>query len=218
MKMSRFEKVFVNRTSHARHVALRTGERLKHLNLSPGQRYLDVGCGNGASAIHVAQTLGLDVTGIDVDPEQVRAAENAAKGIRGVTFRQGDATHLPFPDGFFDSVSTNKTTHHIPRWKEALAEMTRVVKPGGHIVCADLTVPVWMAGLLKPILGRSAGVFTRRDLDDRFHRLGLQPVGESASGWIYKAVFRKLEEGFGMTHDSGLNTSWAVRTALGEGR
>ena len=48
---------------------------LKLIDVKAGQKYLDVGCGNGAAAIHLAQKYQLDVTGIDVDPDQIRLAE-----------------------------------------------------------------------------------------------------------------------------------------------
>lgn len=119
-------------------------ERLAGLDIRPGQRYLEIGCGTGAAAIHVACAYGLHVTGVDIDPEQVGMAETAARGLGGVTFRQADATCLPFPDACFDAAAMNKTTHHTPGWGAALAEMTRVVRPGGYVLCADLTVPGWM--------------------------------------------------------------------------
>ena len=182
MKMSRFEKSFVNHPRHSERVAARMAARLTSLDVHPGQRYLDVGCGNGASAIHMARTFGLEVTGVDIDPAQVRAAEEAASEADGVRFRHRDAAHLPFPDSSFDIVATNKTTHHIPRWREAMAEMARVVKPGGYLVYADLTVPAWMAALLRPVVGRAAGVLTRRDLDACFKALDLRVVDSSTSG------------------------------------
>ncbi|MGE3508694.1 MAG: class I SAM-dependent methyltransferase [Vicinamibacterales bacterium] len=194
MKMTGLEKLFVNRAGHSRRVALRMAERLEDLDTRPGQRYLDIGCGTGAAAIHVACAYGLRVTGVDLDPEQVGMAETAARGLGDVTFHLADATCLPFPNACFDVVAMNKTTHHIPGWRAALAEMTRVVRPGGYILYEDLTVPRWMTPLLQPLVGRSAGVFTRHDLDERFRELGLLAVRVSASWGQYDAVFRRREE------------------------
>jgi len=217
MKMSRFEKVFVNRSGHSRRVAVRVAERLARLDVRRGQRYLDVGCGNGAAAIEAAQSFGLIVTGVDIDGEQVRAAEKAATGIDGVTFRQADAAHLPFPDGSFDFVATNKTTHHIPDWREALAEMMRVVKPGGYVVYADLTVPAWMAPLLRPLVSRSFGVLTRHEVDRCFEAGGFHMVDASGS-WNYEAVFRGPEQGHGMTREFDARPERVAAVAPGAGR
>jgi len=123
MKMSRFEKLFVNSSAHSRQVARQAVRRLRDLPTKPRQTYLDVGCGNGAAALRVAVEYGLN--------------EQAAEGLRGSRFFVGDAAHLPFEDGEFDLVATQKTTHHVPNWEAALAEMLRVLKPGGHFIYSD---------------------------------------------------------------------------------
>jgi tRNA1(Val) A37 N6-methylase TrmN6 len=74
MRMGRFEKRFVNSAGHSRRVAEHAVQLLQAANPQPGQRLLDVGCGNGAAPIHAAKTLGLAVTGVDVDVEQIEAA------------------------------------------------------------------------------------------------------------------------------------------------
>jgi len=141
MKMGQFEKRFVNSARHSGHVAERAERRLRSTDPEPGQRLLDVGCGNGAVAIRAARAFGLISVGVDLDPEQIEAARLAADGLQGVSFLVADATALPFPDGEFDLVYSNKTTHHIADWPGALAEMARVLKPGGKLVYADFVAP-----------------------------------------------------------------------------
>ena len=143
MRMSRFEKWFVNSGSHSRRVAECAERRLRLVRPQPGQCYLDVGCGNGAAAIHLAQTFGLEVTGVDVDPEQIDAARRAAAGLLGLRFLTVDASRLPFADGHFHIVASNKVTHHIPHWPVAFAEMIRVLRPGGWLVYDDFVLPSW---------------------------------------------------------------------------
>ena len=70
------------------------------------------------------------------------------------------ATSLPGP--FLHLVAMNKTTHHILRWRDALAEMTRVAKPGGYIIYADLTTD-------DPGVDRSAAQADPEPLRGRFH-------------------------------------------------
>jgi len=192
MKMSRVEKLFVNSSFQSRSVARRAVERLRPLAVRRRQRYLDVGCGNGAAAIQVAQQLALDVTGVDVDPEQVREARDASRHLENVAFRLGDAACLPFPDAAFDVVATSKTTHHLSRWQEALAEMTRVTRPGGYLLNADLVVPPRLSRWLRRVGNGPVGVFTRTDLDRCFDALGLDPVRVVISQCAYEAVFRKV--------------------------
>ena len=190
MKMGTFEKRFVNAPAHSRQVAERAVSRLRRLPLHAGWRYLDVGCGNGLAALHVADTLGLHVVGVDVDAAQIDLARRAAGNRADVTFVVASATQLPFAAAEFDIVSSNKTMHHVPEWQRALAEIKRVTAPGGYVVFADLTVPSPLARLLRPALGHAAGVFTGRDLDRSFS--GLRDVHRNA-GWLhYDAVFAKL--------------------------
>lgn len=191
MRMTRVEKLLVNSAGHSRDVADRLAERIQQLSVRPGDRCLDVGCGNGTAAARLALTLGLDVTGVDVDAEQIRVAEQAVQGIERVSFRQANAVHLPFPDETFFVVTANKTTHHIPEWRRALAEMVRVMAPGGYLVYADLTVPRWAAPLLRTVVKHSACVLTRDDLDDWFGRLHLEALQARTSWHAYEAVFRR---------------------------
>jgi ubiquinone/menaquinone biosynthesis C-methylase UbiE len=191
MKMARLEKRFVNRPGHSLRVANRAVQRLRRLSLVPGWSYLDVGCGNGAAALHVADAFDVSVVGVDVDPEQIRLAQQRAEGRRDVVFLHADTTCLPFADGRFDIVATNKTTHHISPWRQAVAEMARVLRPGGYFVYSDLTVPAWLAMHLRPVLGGRAGVFTGDDLDRAFAALRLQRIHKTTSWHSYDAVFVK---------------------------
>ena len=120
--MTRIEKRFVNELGHSRRVAEEAVRRLRLISVQSGWSYLDVGCGNGAAALHVADTFGVHVVGVDVDPQQIALARSAAGGRTDVLFMTADATSLPFEDGRFDIVATNKTTHHVPQWLSAIAE------------------------------------------------------------------------------------------------
>ena len=188
MRMTRFEKRFVNNDAHSRRVGEEAVRRLRRLPLDRGCSYLDVGCGNGAAALRVAETFDARVVGVDVDPEQIALARAAAGDRADARFMTADATSLPFADGLFDIVATNKTTHHVPQWSLALTEMRRVLKPQGYLVYADLTAPTWLAWVVKPFAG-DTGVFTAADLDRTF--ASLQLVHRHA-GWLhYQAILQK---------------------------
>ena len=189
MKMNPFEKRFVNAAAHSREVADHAVRRLRYVPLHAGWRYLDVGCGNGLATIHVADTLGLRVVGVDVDAAQIELARRAAGNRDDVSFVTASATQLPFETAQFDIVSTNKAMHHIPDWWRALDEIKRIVAPGGYVVFADLNVPSALAPLLRPALGRTAGILTRRDLDRSFS--GLHRVHRNVCWLHYEAVFAK---------------------------
>ncbi|MBL8173752.1 MAG: class I SAM-dependent methyltransferase [Bryobacterales bacterium] len=141
MRMSAVEKYFVNRPGHAANVARHALDLVARTPIEKGEAYLDVGCGTGAAAREVAARFGLRVTGVDIDPAQIA---EAARGLAqpNLTFLTMDATRLAFPNASFDVVATSKATHHIPDWERAIAEMARVLRPGGHLIYSDLVLPV----------------------------------------------------------------------------
>jgi ubiquinone/menaquinone biosynthesis C-methylase UbiE len=186
MKMHRFEKLFVNSDRHSNRVATQATQRLRRVDPKPGQRLLDVGCGNGAALIHLARTLGLDVTGVDIDPDQIQTATQAANGLPSARFLVSDATKLPLLDDEFDIVYTNKTTHHVADWQNAIAEMARVLKPGGNLVYSDFTAP----------FGRRLP--TRRGVDTTAESQRLERAKHSRSPFHYTAYFRKARHTTGI--------------------
>jgi ubiquinone/menaquinone biosynthesis C-methylase UbiE len=177
--MGWFEKLFVNSARHSRRVAQQAERLVRLTDPRPGQHLLDVGCGNGAAPIHLSRTFALDVTGVDVDPAQIETAIGRADGSGRARFLVGDSTELPFEDGTFDVVFTNKVTHHIRDWRRALGEMTRVLKPGGHLVYVDLVAPF---GSRYP---------TRQAVDGFFEERRLEVVRRSGSPVHYTGIFRK---------------------------
>ncbi|MFJ3978009.1 methyltransferase domain-containing protein [Streptomyces sp. NPDC090021] len=107
----------------------------------PGQRLLDVGCGNGLPALRIAQRRRVRVTGITVSRPQVEQASREADGseARGlVDFQFADAMKLPYEDGSFEGAWAIESLLHMPDQSAALAEIHRVVRPGGRLVVADL--------------------------------------------------------------------------------
>jgi ubiquinone/menaquinone biosynthesis C-methylase UbiE len=196
MKMTTLEKSFVNSPGHSRRVARLFERRLRHIpEIAPGMPYLDVGCGNGAAAIHIARAFGLDVTGVDADPRQIRLAAEALDrtppGVAGrVRFEQALAERLPFADGAFAIAASNKVTHHVSRWWDALAEMARVVARGGYVVFGDFVFPEWMARI-GPSLVPAAGFPTERGLEAAAESVGLAPIHWSRSLVTLDAVWWK---------------------------
>jgi len=118
----------------------RLGEAIE---LGPGDRALDVACGRGASAVHLAERFGCHVTGLDYGLENIAAAE-AHAADRGVahltTFRQGDAEGLPFDDATFDAVISECSFFTFPNKATAASEMARVLHPSGRFGLTDVTV------------------------------------------------------------------------------
>jgi SAM-dependent methyltransferase len=131
-----------------------SGEDLvKRIGVSKGLKVLDLGCGDGTTALPAAQ-LGAEVLGVDIARNLVaagnkRAAEN---GLTNLQFREGDATNLqPIPDGEFDLVVSFFGAMFAPRPFDVAREMVRVTKPGGRIVMGNWIPndPTVVAQILK---------------------------------------------------------------------
>ncbi len=102
---------------------------------------LDVGCGIGGPARYLAYHHHCRVTGLDLTPEFIAAAESLTvrTGLADrVSFRQGDATALPFADGSFDAVWTQNAVMNIADRPRLYAEIARVLKPGGRLAMQDV--------------------------------------------------------------------------------
>lgn len=106
---------------------------VKRAGVRPGQNVLDVCCGTGVVSITAAR-LGARVTGLDLTPELLeRARQNARIANVDIGWHEGDVEKLPFADASFDMVLSQYGHMFAPRPEVAIAEMLRVLKPGGTI-------------------------------------------------------------------------------------
>ncbi len=114
--------------------------------IGPEQRVLDVGCGTGTLAIELAQRVGATgrVWGIDPGKAQIARARSKTAGHNlPVDFQLGVIEHLDLPDQSCDAVVNSLMMHHLPDdlKRQGLAEIARVLKPGGRLVIADFKRP-----------------------------------------------------------------------------
>lgn len=120
----------------------RTNERMAELaGIDRDSRVLDVGCGYGETAFHLARDHGCEVVAINISHRELDLAEERrpASGVADrVSFRYGDFHDLPFPDGEFDVVWSQEAFLHGADKEHILTECRRVLRPAGRLVISDL--------------------------------------------------------------------------------
>ena len=109
--------------------------------LRPGQRVLDFGCGPGAISVGLAKAIDPgQLHGVDMEASQIDLARQFASSANceNATFHVGDVTRLEFEDDFFDVAHCHNVLMHVPDTEAVLAEVMRVLKPGGIISCREM--------------------------------------------------------------------------------
>ena len=122
-------------------------EELRLARIAPGERVLDVGCGTGSLTIAAARRVGSEgrVVGVDPSVEMIGRAQAKARGRHlPVEFIATAGEALPFPDDSFDVVTVSLVLHQLPSdaLHATMAQVRRVLTPGGRLLAVDLGVPV----------------------------------------------------------------------------
>ena len=128
-------------------------------HLKPGMRVLDIGCGPGSISAGLAAAVAPgEFHGIDMAQSQIEIAISVAQeaGLSNARFQVADALVLPFPDDHFDIVHCNAFLCHIPDSNAALAEMYRVLKPGGTLGSRE---PVFDLCFIEPDIGNLSRLY-----------------------------------------------------------
>lgn len=178
-----------------------------------GLDVLEVSCGHGGGASWIHRTLAPgSYTGLDLNPEGIRQCRQ--RHVReGLRFVVGDAQKLPFPDGSFDAVINVEASHCYPDFPGFLAEVSRVLRPGGHLLYADFRfgddVAEWerdlAAGPLESVCSRDISPEVLRGMDGNAARSEalvreclprwLQSPGRDFAGVPGSRVYQALQSG-----------------------
>jgi ubiquinone/menaquinone biosynthesis C-methylase UbiE len=121
------------------------------------RRLVDVGCGTGRFAAFARQRLGARVWGVDPSAEMLRRAR-ARPDTRGIGWKQGVAERLPFQDGWFDAAHMHLVVHTLADRGRALAEIARVLGPGGRLAIATFAGRHFDRFFLNPYFPSLAGI------------------------------------------------------------
>ncbi|MDQ6686417.1 MAG: methyltransferase domain-containing protein [Actinomycetota bacterium] len=160
------------------------------LGLRPGDRVLDMGCGAGRHAFEMYRR-GADVVAFDQDADELSAVSDLFAAMRAAgevpdgaeaDVKQGDARQLPFADGEFDRVVAAEVLEHIPDDEAAVAELVRVLRPGGAMA---VTVPRWLpekvcwalSDAYHEVEGGHVRIYTMAELAGRLRAAGLEVEG-----------------------------------------
>jgi demethylmenaquinone methyltransferase / 2-methoxy-6-polyprenyl-1,4-benzoquinol methylase len=186
---------------------------VSRVQAGPGDTVLDVAAGTGAVSIELVRQKGCSVVALDQSPEMLAVARGRVPA--GVRLVEGEADHLPFPDGSFDALTFTYLFRYVDDPGATLRELARVVKPGGTIAALEFGVPanrlaraLWRlyvrAGL--PLAGRlistgwlDVGRFLGPSIEELWRRL---PLDRQLELWreagIEDVRFRRLSFGAGV--------------------
>ena len=124
-----------------------------HARIAPGERVLDVGCGTGTFVRRLVDANPAQaVVGVDLSAGMLGVARRTAGTAPNVRFVEASAEALPLPDGAFDVAVSASALHYADRPDVALAEMARVLRPGGRAVVLDWDRSRWPMPLLDAAL------------------------------------------------------------------
>lgn len=170
-----------------------TGNPFALGDIGPGERVVDCGSGAGADALIAARLVGPSgqVIGVDMTPEMLaKARANATEsGLTNVEFREGVLEALPVDTGWADVVISNGVLNLVPDKAAALAEMYRVLRPGGRLQAADIVLerPVSASSKQDVTLwtGCIAGGLLADELRDLISAAGFRTVEVAPGGDIF---------------------------------
>jgi ubiquinone/menaquinone biosynthesis C-methylase UbiE len=177
-----------------------------------GKRVLEVGCGHGGAASYFMRTLRpASYTGLDLNRAAVAYCRKR-HNLPGVDFVHGDAEKLPFPDQSFDAVINVESSAAYPHFSRFLAEVARVLRPGGHFLYTDLrprnNVAEWETALagapMRMLSHEEINAQVVRGLEKNTPRILdligrvpaiLHPIGRAYSGVEGTAFYRAMQSG-----------------------
>jgi ubiquinone/menaquinone biosynthesis C-methylase UbiE len=179
------------------------GEIVERMQLAPGSKVLDVGCGIGGATAALADVVGPSglAAGVDISSALIEVASRRAVNRQGLEYRVGDASAIPYPDAFFDAARSERVFLYLPDRARVIREMMRVVKPTGRLYIVDTDIDATAIYSTKQVLTRkmtslvAAGMpnpNSARELPALARRAGLRDIKVETFGGSTPYEFLKL--------------------------
>ena len=205
----------------------------------PGERILDVGCGPGFYVAELLEQVGPEgsLVGIDASEPMLALAAKRCEGHANVEFHQSDATGLPVGNGDFDAALSVQVFEYLEDVPKGLAELGRVLKPGGRLVLWDVdwstvsmhsgdpermqrVLAAWDDHLSDPVLPRTLAVRLREagfeDVACEGHTFATIDFVSDAYGAAFVPVIQKYVKEQGTIPEAELDAWVAEQVGLGE--
>ena len=181
MLLNRFEYMLMNnplRAALQRHFEVR--RLLRMGGPMNGGAALEIGCGRGVGVEMILDLFGADsVDGFDFDPRMVALAQaRLAKRQERTRMWVGDAAQIASPNAVYDAVFDFGIIHHVPRWRDAVAEVARVLKPGGRFYGEEFLKSVVEHPLIRQLF--------KHPTEDRFDAVNLRSALEDADLAVHR--------------------------------
>ena len=169
----------------------RLDARLQSLAGETIEDVLELGCGDGRVSGYLSQAHGFNVVAADVDPAQIEWARRQNPIHSRLRFSVEDATELSFDDDSFDLIVAQNLFQHLPRWRKAVGEISRVLRPGGHMIWFDQATPGAFRRLMARLSPRS-GIYTLDEVAECFAAVRVdETFRERVRQGCYQLVLRK---------------------------
>lgn len=157
--------------------------------IPPAAKVLDVGCGTGLFARRmVAERPDISVTGLDISDGMLEKARRNCADCPQVRLVKGDSETLPFPDDSFDLVTCVHSFHHYPHQQQVVAEMHRVLRPGGQVIIVDGDRDRWWGWLVFDLVVTTIEGLVHHCSARRFRELyllaGFETPKAIKGGWL----------------------------------
>ena len=194
MKLNRVEKALMNNPARSFYQRRCEAPLLERLGgRTPGMRVLEVGCGRGVGTEIIFKHFGAqEVQAFDLDPEMIEQARLRLSGFSAdqLKLSVGDATCLMVDDESYDAVFDFGILHHVPEWQRAVAEIHRVLRPGGRFFFMEVATLARDRPLYRKLFDYPAeNRFGKEGLINELERRGITVGGNTAERFFGEFVY-----------------------------